>query len=142
MSIGDTTETAILSLTYTATTWANYAINATSSPETSIAVGLNTADPGDSGTMATNEITYTSYTRINVVRTTSGWTVTGNSCSPFANITFPTGTGGSGTATHFTTGKLGGGATPTLWYGTVTPNIVTGNTITPILTTATTLTLD
>jgi hypothetical protein len=34
MSIGNTTENAILDLIFSATTWANYAINATASPET------------------------------------------------------------------------------------------------------------
>ncbi len=44
--------------------------------------------------------------------------------------------------THFSTGKNGGGATAILWSGTVTPNIVTGNGVTPSLTTATAITLD
>ena len=110
MSISDTTETAILALVYNATAWANYADNAAATPQTNIHVGLHTADPGDAGTMATSEITYTSYARVNVARTSGGWTVTGGSVSPVANIDFPAGTGGSGTATHFSTGKTGGGA--------------------------------
>lgn len=32
MSISDTTENAILNLVFSATTWANYAVNATASP--------------------------------------------------------------------------------------------------------------
>lgn len=143
MSISDTTENAILALVFNATTWANYAINASTSPETNIVVGLATADPGDTGTMATSETTYTSYARVNVARTTGGWSApSGGSTSPVANIDFPAGTGGSGTVTHFTTGKSGGGAAAYLWSGTVTPNIVTGNGVTPRLTTATTITLD
>ena len=142
MSISDTSENAILLLIYNATTWANYAINASSSPETNIVCALHTADPGDAGTMATSEIGYTSYTRVNVARTSGGWTVTNNSVSPVANIDFPAGTGGSGTATYFSTGKSGGGASAILFSGTVTPNIVTGNGVTPRLTTASTITLD
>jgi hypothetical protein len=142
MSISDTTETAILALVYNATAWANYADNAAATPQTNIHVGLHTADPGDAGTMATSEITYTSYARVNVARTSGGWTVTGGSVSPVANIDFPAGTGGSGTATHFSTGKTGGGAVAILWKGTVTPNIVSGNGVTPRLTTASILTLD
>lgn len=138
----DTTETAILSLIFTATAWGNYADNAASSPQTNIHVGLHTADPGDSGTMATSEIAYTSYARVNVARTSGGWTVTGNSVSPVAAISFPAGTGGSGTATHFSTGKTGGGSAAILMAGTVTPSIVTGNGVTPQLTTATALSLD
>lgn len=143
MSISDTTENAILNLIFSATNWANYADNASSSPQTNIHVGLHTADPGDSGDMTTSESAYTSYARVNVARS-NGWSTasgTGGSISPAATVSFPTGTGGSGTVTHYSTGKTGGGATAILWSGTVTPNIVTGNTITPTLTTATTITL-
>jgi hypothetical protein len=142
MSISDTSENAILALIFNATTWANYANNATTTPETNIVCALHTADPLDAGTMATSEATYTSYTRVNVLRTSGGWTVTGNSVSPVAAINFPAGTGGSGTVTNFSTGKSGGGAAPILFSGTVTPNIATGNGVTPSLSTATTITLD
>jgi hypothetical protein len=144
MAIGGTTETAILQLIFNATAWANYADNAASSPQTNIAVALHTADPGTGGTQSTSEVAYTSYARASVARTTGGWTVVGTgpaSCSPVSNITFPAGTGGSGTVTNFSTGKTGGGATAILWSGTVTPNIVCGSGVTPVLTTATTITL-
>lgn len=142
MSISDTTENAVMLLIFNATAWGNYADNAGTTPQTNIAVGLHTADPGDTGTMSTSEITYTSYARASVARTSGGWTVTANSVSPAANIDFAAGTGGSGTATHLTTGKTGGGAAAILFSGTVTPNIVTGNGVTPRITTATTITLD
>jgi len=142
MSIADTTENAILLLIFNATAWANYADNASSSPQTNIHMGLATGDPGESGTMSTSEAAYTSYARVNVGRSGSGWTVTANSVSPVANIDFPAGTGGSGTVTHFSAGKTGGGAAAILFSGTVTPNIVTGNGVTPRLTTATAITLD
>lgn len=142
MSISNATESAILKLVFNATAWANYADNAATSPETNIAVALHTADPGDGGTMATSEATYTGYSRVNVARTTSGWAESGGSVSPVNNIDFPAGTGGTGTVTHFSTGKTGGGAAAILWSGTVTPNIATGDGITPRLTTATTITLD
>lgn len=143
MSISDTTENAILNLVFRAVAWANYADNAATTPETNIVCALHTADPGDAGTMATSEIAYTSYARVNVARTTGGWSAAaGGSISPAANIDFPTGTGGTGTATHFSTGKSGGGAAAILWSGTVTPNIVTGNGVLPRLTTSSTITLD
>ena len=142
MSISDATENNLLKLIFNATAWANYADNAASSPETNVVCALHTADPGDSGTMSTSESAYTSYARVNVARTTGGWTVTNNSVSPVAAISFPAGTGGSGTVTHFSTGKSGGGASAILFSGTVTPNIVTGNGVTPQLTTATAITLD
>lgn len=142
MSISNTTETAILKLIFQAVAWGNYADNAATSPQTNVDVSLQTADPGDAGTMSTSEITYTSYARVSVARTTGGWTETSGSISPVAAINFPAGTGGSGTASFFTTGKTGGGATAILWSGTVTPNIVTGNGVTPQLTVASTITLD
>lgn len=142
MSIGDTTEDNILLLYFLATAIANIADNAASSPETNIHYGLQTAVGTDANTMSTNEITYTSYARTNVARSGSGHTVTTGSVSPDANIDFPAGTGGSGTASHFAAGKTGGGAADVYWQGTVTPNIVTGDGITPRLTTATACTLD
>jgi hypothetical protein len=136
MAIAGTTETAILQLVYNATAWANYADNAASSPQTNTSVALHTADPGTSGTQSTSEVAYTSYARASVARTTGGWTISGTgpaNCSPVSNITFPAGTGGTGTT--------GGGATAILWSGTVTPNISCGSGVTPVLTTATTITL-
>ena len=146
MSIADVTENNILKLIFNATAWANVADNAASSPQTNIGVSLHTADPGEAGTASTSEVAYTSYTRVNVARTTGGWTVTTNSVSPVANIDFPAGTGGSGTVTHFAVAKSNAtpptGAQEIYFSGTVTPNIVTGNGVTPRLTTASTITLD
>lgn len=142
MSISNTTETALLALIFNATAWGNYADNAATTPQTNVSCALHSADPGETGTMATTEIAYTSYARTDVARTSGGWTVTGNSVSPVAAISFAAGTGGTGTVTHFSTGKTGGGAAAILFSGTVTPNIVTGSGITPQLTTATAITLD
>lgn len=140
-AISDTTENAILNLVFRATAWANYADNASSSPETNIVVALATADYTDTGTLSSNETTYTSYARQNVARSTGWSAASGGSTSPASTISFAAGTGGSGTVTHFATGKSGGGAAAVLWYGTVTPNIVTGNGVTPQLSTSTTITL-
>lgn len=146
MSISNTTETAILKITFQAVAWANYADNAASSPQTNIGLSLHTADPGDAGDASTSEIGYTSYTRVNKTRDATNWPETSGSISPNATISFPAGTGGSGTATHFATAKSNAtpptGAQAILWSGTVTPNIVTGNGVTPQLTTASTITLD
>lgn len=142
MTISNTTENAIQLLIFNATTWANYAINASSSPETNIVVATHTADPGETGTMSTSESAYTSYARVNVARTSGGWTVTNNSVSPVATIAMPAAGGGTETITHFSTGKSGGGAAAILFSGTVTPNIAVATGVTPQLTTATTITLD
>lgn len=145
MSISDATESNILKLIYNATAWANYADNAAATPQTNIDNALHTADPGDSGSMSTSEVTYTSYARTSVPRSTGGWTVSGTSptvVNPVAAIGFPLGTGGSGSAAFWSTGKTGGGAATILLSGTVTPNIVTGSGVTPQLSTATNVSLD
>lgn len=142
MGISDVAENAILSLIFTATAWANVADNASASPIANISYALHTADPTDSGNQQASEAAYTGYARVNVARSGSGHTVTANSVSPDANVDFPAGTGGSGTATHFSVGKTNAGATDVYFSGTVTPNIVMGDGITPRLTTATAITLD
>lgn len=146
MSIGNTTENAILDLIFRATAWANYADNAASSPQTNTGISLHTADPGEAGDATTSEVTYTSYTRVNVGRATGFNAASGGSTSPAANIDFPAGTGGSGTVTFFATAKSNAtpptGAQTLLFSGAVSPSVVTGNGVTPRLTTATAITLD
>lgn len=139
----DAAETAIMSLLFNATAWANIADNAASSPNTNIAVAAHTADPGDAGSQSTSEAAYTNYARVNVARTSGGWTVTGGSVSPVAAISFPASGAAGSSITHFSAGKTGGGASAIHMAGTVTPNIAIGAAgITPQLSTATTLTLD
>jgi len=143
MSIGNDTENAILNLVFSATTWANYAVNATSSPETNIHTALMTADPTDTGTMSSSESAYTNYARVNVARSTGFSTSSAGSVSPAAAINFASSGAAGTTITHFAFGKTGGGTAAILWSGTVTPNIAIGASgITPQLTTATTVTLD
>lgn len=146
MSIGDNTENAILNLVFGATLWANYAINATASPETNIAMALHSADPGDAGTQSSSEIVYTSYARVNVprVQPTNWTTSSAGSVSPAAAINFPAGTGGGpGPATFASAGKAAAATVGTiLWSGAVSPSVTVGNGITPQLTTATVITLD
>ena len=142
MSKGNTWENDLLLLTFNATAIANIADNASASPVTNLYVSLHTADPGEAGDQTTNEATYTSYARVAVARTSGGWTVSGNSVSPVSNINFPAGTGGSGTVTHFAVGTAASGTGKILYSGTVTPNIVTGSGVTPVLTTATAITED
>lgn len=142
MSKANTFENDWLKLIFNATAIANLADNAATAPLTNLFVSLHTADPGEAGDQTTSEVAYTSYARVSVARTTGGWTVTNNSVSPVAAITFPAGTGGTGTATFFGVGTATSGAGKLLYKGTVTPNIVCGNGITPSLTTATAITED
>ena len=142
MSFGNNTENNFMKLLFNATTWANVAINASSSPITDIAVALATSDPGETGTLSTNEVTYTDYAREDVSRTSGGWTVTNNSVSPAAAIDFTVGSGGSGTVTHGSVGMPGGGAAIMFMTGAVTPNIVTGSGVTPRIGIGSTFTID
>ena len=136
MGKNNTASAAILALIFNATTWTSVAINATSSPLTNLYVSLHTADPTASGSQSSSEVTYTSYARVAVARTSSGWSVSGETVTPVAAITFPAGTGGSGTATNFGIGSAASGAGSLFYEGTISPSIVTGNGITPQLTTA------
>lgn len=144
MSKGNTFEDDLLKMILNATPIANLCDNAAASPLTNLYVALHTADPGEGGTQATNEIAYTSYARAAVTRNngTPGWTISGGSASPVATINFPAGTGGSGTATHFSIGVASSGASKILYSGTITTPIVCGAGVTPQLTTAGTITED
>lgn len=142
MSKGNTFENDWLLLVFNATAIANIADNAASSPLTHLQYSLHTGDPGEAGDQTTSEIAYTSYARVAVLRNGTGHTVTGNSVSPAANISFPAGTGGSGTATHAMVGTASSSTGKQLYRGTVTPNIVCGNGVTPVLTTASAITED
>lgn len=146
MSIGNTTENAILDLIFSATTWDGYAENDTTSPQTNVGLSLHTSDPGDTGSASTNEISYTSYTRINLARSTGFDAAVAGEVYIAATASFPAGTGGSGTATHFAAAASNAspptGAQVILFSGTVTPNIVCGSGVTPQLTTSTKFTLD
>lgn len=145
MSKSNSLENGLLELIFKNTNFANVG-DATglrgSSTAGNLYVSLHTSDPGEAGDQTTNEAAYTSYARVAVVRSGSGFTVVANSVSPAATVTFPAGTGGSGTVTHFGIGTASSGAGVLLYSGTVTPNIVTGNGITPALTTASAITED
>jgi hypothetical protein len=137
----DAFEQALALLYFEATNWANVADNAASSPIANWQLGLHTSSPGEAGDQTTNEIAYTSYARVAVARTSSGFDTTGGVSTLAALTSFPAGTGGSGTATHMGLGTASSAAGILHIYGTVTPNIVTGDSITPQLTTATSFTI-
>lgn len=131
----------LLLLLFNATTFADLAENDTTSPAANLYASLHTATPAVAGTQTTNEIGYTSYDRVAVARTSGGWALTTDHVNPVAAITFPAGTGGAGTATYF---AVGVNDFPTagvvLYFGTVTPNIICGDGITPSLSTASSIT--
>jgi hypothetical protein len=95
----------------------------------SLFVGLHTADPGEAGTQSTSEATYTGYARKGVVRSGSGWTVSGNSVSNAAAVTFDQCTAGTNAITHFSIGTDLSGAGKLLYKGALTSTL---NVATPI----------
>ena len=143
MSKGNTFENDLLKLIFNATAISNIADNAATSPLTNLYVSLHTADPGEGGDQTTNEAAYTSYARVAVARTSGGWTITDNSVSPTADITFPAATGGSATITHAAVGTDASGAGKILYKGALTATIsVAASGDTPVITSGSTITED
>lgn len=143
MSKSDYWENGLLKLLFNATALANIADNAASSPLTNLYISLHTADPGDSGSQTTSETAYTSYARVAVARTTGGWTVTTNSVSPVANITFPTCTASPGSAvTYAGIGTAVSGAGNLLYSGILSSPITIATSSAPVIASGSTITED
>lgn len=126
MSKSNTLETELLALFFNGTTAANIAQNASSAPLTNLVVHLHTADPGEAGTQSTNQVSYTGYAGVTVARSGAGWTVSGNTASNAAAITFGACTAGSATATHFSVGD-----STRFYSGTLTDPLAISTGITP-----------
>jgi hypothetical protein len=145
MSKSNTFETAFLNLVFTNANIANVG-DATglrgSATAGNLHMSLHTADPGEAGAQNTTEVAYTSYARVAIARNGTNFTVSGNSVSLAANVVFPAGTGGSGTATHWGIGTDASGAGTLLFKGAISPSIVCGNGVTPTLTAGTLVTED
>jgi len=138
---GSTYDNDLLKLLFQATPIANIADNAASSPLTSLYFSLHTADPGAGGAQTTSEAAYTSYARVAVARTSSGFTVSGNSCILASPINFPTPSGGAGEIElFFAVGTALSGAGKILYHGPITPSISILVGTAPQLTTGTTIT--
>lgn len=141
MSKGDTFENDLLKLIFNGTAIAGLADNAASTPLTNLYLSLHTADPGESGLQTTSEVNYTGYARVAVARTTSGWTVTGNSVSPVAAVEFGEMTSGTpGTATHAAIGTASTGGGKILYRGALSPAVAFNVGVVPRLRTTSTIT--
>lgn len=139
----DTFENDLLKLIFNATAISNIADNAAASPLTNLYVALHTADPTDAGDQTSNEISYTGYARVAVARTSGGWTVSGNSVSPVADIDFAEMSGGSGgTVSHVSVGTDASGTGKILYAGTVSPTIVVTTGVVPRIKSTSTITED
>lgn len=124
MSKGNTFETQLLNKIFTAASipWDG---------NSHVFVALHTADPGEAGDQTTSEAAYTGYARVAVVRSASGWTVSGNSAVNFAAVTFPQCTAGSATVTYFSVGTRASGAGEILYSGALNASLAVSNGITP-----------
>lgn len=103
MSKSNSTETDTLNIFFLKTL-ASWMGTLSGTGDVNITIALHTADPGEAGTQSTNEATYTSYARVNVIRTSAGWTVSGNTSQNAALIQFPEATGGSDVITYVSLG--------------------------------------
>ncbi len=133
---------SLLALIFNGTPYSNPQI-ATSAAggQNTLYVSLHTSSAGlPSGTQLTNEAAYTSYARVSVGRGPLNWTVTNNSVSPAATISFPQASGGSETETYFGVGTSGAGAGHLLYWGAISPTIAVSNGVQPQLTTSTAIT--
>lgn len=135
MSKSNVLETAWLALLFTNTNIANIgdAIGLRGSTTVgSLYLSLHTADPGEAGTQATSEISYTGYARQALARTVANFAVSGNTMSLNVNVDFPESTGGAATtATHFGLGTDLSGVGTLLYKGPLTPNILVQTGVTP-----------
>jgi hypothetical protein len=143
MSKSNTFETELLALIFNGTAIANLAQNNATSPLTSLFIALHTADPGEDGTQATSEVSYTGYARVAVARTAGGWTVSAGSVSPTANIEFGEMTAGTaGTAVFASIGVAASGASKILYRGALSPSIAYAVGVIPRIKTSSTITED
>lgn len=107
-----------LGLVFNATAMPNIADNASSSPLTNLYLSLHSASPGTGGNQTTNEISYTPYARLAVVRTNVGWVVpSGGATSNAALAQFATCSGAGVTATYVGIGTAATGSGTMLYQG-------------------------
>lgn len=134
MSLSTTFSTALLNLILKNVAAANVGDTSGLQPSGTtgnLYIALHTASPAVGGTQTTNEAAYTSYARVAVVRSGTGWTVAGNAYSNAAAITFPACTGGSETETYFSVGTAASGTGEVLLFGALTSSLAVSNGITP-----------
>lgn len=123
---------SLLALLFNATAWADIAENDSSSPLTNLYISLHTASPGVGNDQTTNETSYTNYTRIAVVRTTSGWDVpSGGATQNAALIQFPQCGVTGATITHVAIGTASSGPGTVLYQGALASSLAVANGIQP-----------
>ena len=126
MSKGNTFENELRLLIFNNTNIANVG-DATglrgSTAAASLYLSWHTADPGEAGDQTTNEVAYTGYARVAVARSGAGFTVTGNSVSPAANVDFGQCTASPATYAYWAIGTAASGAGKILYKGVIGANL-------------------
>jgi hypothetical protein len=135
MSMSNAAETALLQLLFQNAAWTGIG-NAggllPSSVPGSLYVRLHSADPGEAGTQATSEISYTGYAAVAVARSAGGFTVSGDTVSIAATVQFGECTAGTATAVWFTVGMDPTGAGQVLYRGQLNDSRSISAGITPL----------
>jgi len=94
-------------------------------------ISLHTANPNETGTQSTSEAAYTSYARVSVARSTSGWTVASGVADNDAAINFPQATGGSETETYIGIGSDASGTGNLFIWGALTSGLLVSSGVSP-----------
>ncbi|MCK9568733.1 hypothetical protein M0R72_07320 [Candidatus Pacearchaeota archaeon] len=136
MSASNSLENSILLLLFNNTAFANIGDASGLQPSAtagSFYVSLHTADPGEAGNQTSSECDYANYARVAVARTSGGWTVSTNSVTNTATISFPKAAVGAtpDVATHFGVGTADSGAGVLLFSGELTDSLTISQNITP-----------
>lgn len=135
MSKGNTFENDLLALIFNNTDIADIGDAGglqNSATAGSLYVALHTADPGEAGTAATSEATYTNYARVAVARSGAGWTVSGNSATNASQITFPQCGASGNTITHVSITTASSGTSKILYSGALNSSLAVAENITPL----------
>jgi hypothetical protein len=121
----------LLQLVFNAVSWPNIADNAATAPLGNLFIALHTADPGVGNAQTTNEVAYTNYVRIPVVRSPSGWTISTNTAvnTALAQLALCGATGA--TATHVSVGTSVSGAGNVLYAGALSSSLAINLNIQP-----------
>lgn len=101
-----------------------------SSSAGSLYISLHTADPGEAGNQSTSEVSISSYARVAVARSSSGWNVSGSTVENVNAVTFPE-ADGSATITHFGIGTDADGSGKLLYKGQLTNPLSVSSGVTP-----------
>jgi hypothetical protein len=94
-------------------------------------VSLHTASPGVAGTQATNEVSYSGYTREALARTNVDFTVSTNTATNATLVEFPQNPGSDVTITHVGIGTDASGAGNLIFFAALTSPVIVETSFVP-----------